>query len=65
MNKVRDPSPGTPASFLAGGNVQSCVFVNKESVLSAHVLCRTGVAKTMLSCQMIVTLCCESGGSFS
>lgn len=65
MNRVRDPSPVTSASFfLAGGNVQSCVFVNKESMLSAHVLCRTGAAKTKLSCQMIVSLCVNQVEAF-
>ena len=65
MNRVRDPSPVTSASFfLAGGNVQSCVFVNKESMLSAHVLCRTGAAKTKLSCQMIVSRCVNQVEAF-
>ena len=33
-------------------------------MLSAHILCRTGVAKTMLSCQMIVSLCVNQVEAF-
>lgn len=66
MNRVRGPEPSHFCFLLLSRwkCVQSCVLVNKESMLSAHILCRTGAAKTKLSCQMIVSLCVNQVEAF-